>query len=65
MLGTLLCAPLGGGAKEVKLIPPDCGVRPDDWNELGSGDEGNKGAGGMENEEDGVFSFLADSPFPL
>ena len=31
---------------------------------LGRGDEGNKGAGGMENDDD-VFSFLVVSPLPL
>lgn len=65
MLGTLLWAPLGGGAKDVKLIPPDCGASPDDWNELGRGEDGNKGAGGIEKDDEDVFSFFDCSPFPL
>ena len=52
LLGTLLWAPLGGGASDVKLIPPDVGAKPVLGKALGRGAEGNRGAGGIENVDE-------------
>lgn len=50
----------------MKFIPPDDGAKLDDWNELGIGADGNRGAGGMENDPELLlFSFNLVSPFPL
>ena len=58
MLGTALCAPPGGGAKDVKLMPPVGGVNAEFWNDVGRGDaDGNRGAGGKEKEFLDPFSF--------
>jgi hypothetical protein len=61
--GTLLCAPPGGGAKDVKLIPPLPAVAP--WVVCAAG--GKRGAGGMVQLALLLFllslsNFLSDEP---
>ena len=49
LLGTALCAPPGGGAKDVKFIPPVGGVKAEVWKGEDNGAvEGKRGAGGKE-----------------
>lgn len=55
MLGTLVCAPPGGGAKEVKLIPP---VLPER-----GGLDGKSGADGIDHLVLFVLLLLGDESF--
>jgi hypothetical protein len=58
LLGTALWAPPGGGASDVKFIPPVGGVKAEFWKGAGKGAaEGKSGAGGNEKEDFVPFSL--------